>query len=122
MWNALMKMVLFVLYNIWWFLVRPYRMFVNYYIHGFYVENNERNRQIVEYCHKVVMDPDCEPSTPVEHWVEADWQRSSREIYDRQRAEGVIGEDQPYDYRTARRIIARRVFKEMAEMPMRDAA
>ena len=116
------KIKLFVLFNIWWFLVRPYRKLVNYYIHGYYVEDNERNWQIIEYCQKIIRDADYEPSTPVEHWVDADWQRSSRELYDRKRAEGVIGEDEPYNYQVARPFIARQVFKEMAEVLMKKAA
>ena len=116
------KIEFFILGAIWWYLVRPVKKFVNYYIHGRYIENNEHNRQVIEYCRKVIRDPDYEPSTPLEHWVDAEWQRSSRDLYDQKRAEGLIGEDVPYNYHTARPYIARSIMAQMAEIPMRNAA
>ena len=120
--KVLWLIVGFIRYNFWWFLVRPVRKLVNYHIHGLYMEDNERTRGIIEYCEKIVHDPDYEPSTPVEHWVDMEWQERSKELYAWKREEGLIGEDEPYDYRLARPVIARSVFKEIAETVIVKAA
>ncbi len=118
----LIMAIRFIQFNFWWFVLRPIRKFVNLCFRGCYVADNDRNRQILDYCHKVVMDPDYEPSTPVEHWVDLEWQKKSKELYEHRIAEGVISGDEPYDYRVARQIIARQVYVTLAEFAAIKAA
>lgn len=49
----------------------PIKRFINYYIYGAYIPDNERNRQAFEYFLKVSEDLSIQPQTPVENFFEA---------------------------------------------------
>lgn len=61
------------------YIMIPFRAWKNYVLRGAYIEDNERNRQIVDYLFKVTKDGSYEPSTPVEHYVEKQLRESYEE-------------------------------------------
>lgn len=110
------RVAIFIRVFVWWFFVRPIKKLVNRYIRGCYIEDNERNRQIVKYCEKIIVDHNYVPSNPVEHWVDNIWRNSAEEFYQMKVAEGYLEDDIPHDYSLLRPQIARHVYLSMMEM------
>ena len=114
--QSVWRVAIFVRVFVWWLFVRPIKKLVNRYIRGCYIEDNERNRQIMEYCEKIIVDHNYEPSNPVEHWVDSIWRHDAEDFYQMKLAEGYIEDDIPHDYLLLRPQIAGHVYLTMMEM------
>ena len=63
---------------IWYYIIRPIKKIYHRIFQQAYVPDNERNQAILNYCQKLIIDHNYQPSTPVEHWIDNGW----REKYD----------------------------------------
>ena len=52
------------------YIVLPIRGWFKYLTIGAYIQDNERNQQVIEFLYKVSQDGAYEPSTPTEHYLE----------------------------------------------------
>ena len=52
------------------YIISPLNSWGKYITQGAYVQNNERNQQVLEFLYKVSQDGTYEPSTPLEYYIE----------------------------------------------------
>ena len=67
----------------WYYILRPFRKVYNLFIKHSYIIKNDRNQQIINYCTKLLTNKYYQPSTPVEHWVDMQWEKDFIAIRDR---------------------------------------
>ena len=104
------KIIANIKFFFWYFIVRPIHKWINLCIHGRIIPENERNKQIWDYCIKCMNDNSYQPSTPVEHWTDKQW----RESFERTIA-NYEGNATPPTYEEFRSTIALTVAKTMSE-------
>lgn len=118
----LKKLMAFLDFLLWNLIVAPVKRIIHA-ARGEYVLDNEKNRQVFAYCNKIMEDPDYEPSSPVEHWMEKEWRERYEHFRASELASGRKSEDEfpPYGP-MLRRQIAFSVAKELSEYFTVDAA
>lgn len=52
------------------YIILPLNGWNKYIAQGAYIQDNERNQQVIEFLYKVSQDSAYEPSTPLEHYIE----------------------------------------------------
>ena len=52
------------------YIILPLKGWYKYISQGAYIQDNERNQQVIEFLYKVSQDGTYEPSTPTEHYLE----------------------------------------------------
>ncbi len=120
--EVLKTIILGVLYVFWRWVIVPVKRAYNLVIRREYIEDNPRNRQIQEFCRRIIDDRNCEASNPVEHWLEAQWRRqyhADTEKYRAMNADKAALEDQIPDFLTYRAIVASRIALDIAEHAFR---
>ena len=109
----------------WFYVLRPVRKVINLVFRGRVVEDNERNRQIMDFCMKIIKDPGYEASNPVEHWTEREWRQLFDEVVKEVNASEEMTEaerDGLMEFKNFRMVIAHQVAKELMESVFIKAA
>ena len=61
-------------YFFWFYVIRPIKKLWRLYIKNVYIEDNPRNHQAINYCMDIMEDNNRQPSNPIEHWLEMQWE------------------------------------------------
>ena len=84
-----------ICFYIWFHFITRIKAWWRYHVLNIYIEDTPRNEQVIEFCNKIIEDNNYQPSNPVEHWLELQWE----DIY-KQEAENAANENQkilPYE-------------------------
>jgi hypothetical protein len=76
------KIIEFIKFNFWYFIIRPLKKLYNFLFNRAYLPLNSRNIELLEYCSKIVNDESYQASTPVEHWIDKEWEDMYKQITD----------------------------------------
>ena len=52
------------------YIIDPILRWYHYYIKHAFIEDNQRNDELIEYLYKILHNPNYQPQTPVEHYAE----------------------------------------------------
>ena len=106
-----------VSYYFWFFVIRPIKCIYNLVFKREYIADDERNRQIIEFCAKVTNDFDYQASNPVEHWLEKEWRTDfdSMAVKLRESADDTVPNDMNITFEQYRPIIASQVLIDVME-------
>ena len=119
------KIIEFIKFNIWYFIIRPLKKIYNFLFRHAYLPDNERNQALFSYCSKIIDDPTYQPSTPVEHWCDKEWEEMYNEIVERtiEEAKKVVDDEEEIrahivPYNEYRQTIASEVLITLSEYAM----
>ena len=109
----------------WFYVLRPIRQVINLVFRGRYIEDNARNRQVMDFCMKIMKNPDYEASNPVEHWTEMEWKEEFDEVLKKVNASEEFTEaekEELREFKNFRMVIAHQIAKALMETACLKAA
>ena len=109
----------------WFHVLRPIRQVINLVFRGRYIEDNARNRQVMDFCMKIMKNPDYEASNPVEHWTEMEWKEEFDEVLKKVNASEEFTEaekEELREFKNFRMVIAHQIAKAIMETACLKAA
>ena len=68
--NFLKRIQRYIKAFIYAYVILPIKGWYRYLTSGVYIEDNERNQQVIDFLYKVSEDKSYQPSSPVEHYLE----------------------------------------------------